>query len=195
VSSSLIMSFNKKSTVVVAALALAISTSLTGCFGSSDKAADTVKDKAAEVAGKTADGAKDAAGKAVDGAKDAAGKTVDGAKDAAGKTVGGAKDAAGKALGAAGLASLVSQARSPLAMANTAIKGGDVAKAKSMVEKFDGVWTKISPQIKTAAGDKFPAIETAVEGVKTAVAGGDKTKIGAALTTALKGMDGLTAKK
>jgi uncharacterized phage infection (PIP) family protein YhgE len=191
VSSSLIMSFNKKSTVVVAALALAISTSLTGCFGSSDKAADTVKDKAAEVAGKTADGAKDAAGKAVD----AAGKTADGAKDAAGKTVGGAKDAAGKALGAAGLASLVSQAKSPLVMANSAIKGGDVAKAKSMVEKFDGVWTKISPQVKTAAGDKFPAIETAVEGVKTAVAGGDKTKIGAALTTAIKGMDGLTAKK
>ncbi len=182
-SSSLIMSFNKKSTVVVAALAIAMSTSLTGCFGSSDKAADTVKDKAAEVA------------KTADGAKDAAGKTIDGAKDAAGKTVSGAKDAAGKAVGAAGLASLVTQAKTPLVMANTAIKGGDVAKAKSMVEKFDGVWTKISPQVKTAAGDKFPAIETAVAGVKTAVAGGDKTKIGAALTTAIKGMDGLTAKK
>jgi hypothetical protein len=176
VSSSLIMSFNKKSTVVVAALALAISTSLTGCFGSSDKAADTVKDKAAEVAGKTADGA----GKAVDGAKDTAGKAVDGAKGA---------------VGAAGLAALVSQAKTPLVQANTAIKGGDVAKAKTMVDKFDGVWTKISPQVKTAAGDKYGAIETAVEGVKTAVAGGDKTKIGAALTTAIKGMDGLTAKK
>jgi hypothetical protein len=184
VSSSLIMSFNKKSTVVVAALALAISTSLTGCFGSSDKAADTVKDKAAEVAGKATEGAKDATGKAVEGAKDATGKAVDGAKDAT-----------GKALGAAGLASLVSQAKSPLVMANSAIKGGDVAKAKTMVGKFDGVWTKISPQVKAAAGDKFPAIETAVEGVKTAVAGGDKTKIGAALTTAIKGMDGLTAKK
>jgi uncharacterized phage infection (PIP) family protein YhgE len=183
VSSSLIMSFNKKSTVVVAALALAISTSLTGCFGSSDKAADSVKDAAGKAA--------DTAGKAADGAKDAAGKAV----DTAGKAADGAKDTAGKAVGAAGLASLVSQARSPLAQANTAIKSGDVAKAKSMVEKFDGVWTKISPQIKTAAGDKFPAIETAVAGVKTAVAGGDKTKIGAALTTALKGMDGLTAKK
>jgi uncharacterized phage infection (PIP) family protein YhgE len=190
VSSSLIMSFNKKSTVVVAALALAISTSLTGCFGSSDKAADTVKDaagKTADVAGKAADGAKDAAGKAVD----TAGKAVDGAKDTAGKAVDGAKGA----VGAAGLAALVSQAKSPLVMANSAIKGGDVAKAKSMVEKFDGVWTKISPQVKTAAGDKFPAIETAVEGVKTAVTGGDKAKIGAALTTAIKGMDGLTAKK
>jgi hypothetical protein len=194
------MSFNKKSTVAVAALALAISTALTGCFGGSDasKVTDAANDaagKAADTTGKAVDGAKDAAGQAVDGAKDAAGKTVDGAKDAASKAVDGAKDAAGKATGAAGLAALVSQAKSPLVMANTAIKGGDVAKAKSMVEKFDGVWTKISPQVKAAAGDKYGAIETAVEGVKTAVSGGDKTKIGAALTTAIKGMDGLTAKK
>jgi hypothetical protein len=162
------MSFNKKSTVVVAALALAISTSLTGCFGSSDKTTDAVKD---------------AATKGTETVKDAATKGTDAVK------------AGGAALTGAALTKVVSEAKTPLVQANSAIKTGDVAKAKTMIEKFDGVWTKVSPQIKLAAGDKFGAIETGVEAVKTAAATGDKAKIGTALTAAIKGMDGLTAAK
>lgn len=159
------MFFNKKSTVLVAGLVLAISTSLVSCTGSD---------------------------KVTDAAKDGAGKGAEAIKDAGTKV----KDAGATALTGAALTKAVSDAKTPLVQANSALKGtGGVAKAKTMIEKFDTVWTKVSPQLEASAGDKFGPIKTGVEAVKTAAASGDKAKMGTALTAAIKSMDGLTAAK
>jgi hypothetical protein len=165
VSLSLIMFFNKKSTVVAAGLILAISTSLVSCT-STDKAGDAVKD-AAKTGTETL-------------------------KDAGTKV----KDAGATALTGAALTKVVSEAKTPLVQANSALKGaGGVEKAKTAITKFDTIWTKVSPQLKASAGDKFGAIEKGVEAVKTASASGDKAKMGTALTAAIKSMDGLTSAK
>jgi hypothetical protein len=204
------MTFQKKSTALGAALLLAVATTLTGCFGSSDttKVTDAAKDatgKVADTTGKMAEGTKDAAGKVAEGTKDAAGKMADGAKDATGKMVDGTKDAAGKmadgakgaagAVTGAGLTKLVGEAKVPLVAVNSAVKSGDMAGAKTKFEKFEAVWNTISPKIEPLAGDKFAAIKTGVETIKTAVGSGDKTKAGEALTAAIKAMDGLAAAK
>jgi hypothetical protein len=166
VSLSLIMFFNKKSAVAVVGLLLAVSTSLVGC----NSATDTVKDAA----------------------KDGAKTGADAVKDATTKV----KDAGATALTGAALSKVVTEAKTPLVQANSALKGaGGVEKAKTMITKFDTVWTKVSPQLEASAGDKFSSIKTGVEAVKTAAASGDKAKMGTALTAAIKSMDSLTAAK
>lgn len=160
------MFFNKKSTVVAAGLILAISASLVSCTSSTDKATDAIKD----------------------GTK-AGTETVTKGADAI-------KGATGTPLTGAALTKVVSEAKTPLVQANSALKGaGGVEKAKTAITKFDSIWTKVSPQLKASAGDKFGAIENGVEAVKTAAASGDKAKMGTALTAAIKSMDSLTAGK
>jgi hypothetical protein len=130
--------------------------------------------------------------KAGDAVKDAAKTSTEAAKDAGTKV----KEAGATALTGAALTKTVSEAKTPLVKANTALKGaGGVEKAKTEITKFDSVWNRVSPQLKASAGDKFSSIETGVEAVKTAAASGDKAKMGTALTAAIKSMDSLTAAK
>jgi hypothetical protein len=82
-------------------------------------------------------------------------------------------------------------AKVALTMANTAIKGGDMAKVKTQFGKFETAWKTVEPIVKSKAGDKYPAISSGIEMVKTAMSAAtpDKAKAGEGLTAALKGMN------
>jgi hypothetical protein len=164
------MSFNQKSTVVVAGLLVAISSTLTGCFGSSsDTAASTASSAMASTASVAAG-------------------TASTASSAMASTASG--------VGNAALTKLVTEARGPLVAVNMAVKSGDAAGAKTKFAAFEKVWTVAAPQLKTMAGDKYAAIETGVNTIKSLVTGAslDKEKAGEAITGALKLMDGLGKK-
>jgi hypothetical protein len=169
VSLSSIMSFNQKSTVIIAGLLVAVSSTLTGCFGSSDTAASTASSAMASTASVAA-------------------STASTASSAMASTASG--------VGNAALTKLVTEARGPLVAVNMAVKSGDAAGAKTKFAAFEKVWTIAAPQIKTMAGDKYTAIETGVNTIKSLVGGAslDKEKAGAAITGALKLMDGLGKK-
>jgi hypothetical protein len=164
------MSFNQKSTVIVAGLLVAVSSTLTGCFGSSDTAASTASSAMASTAST---------------ASSAMASTASTASSAMASTASGAANGA--------LAKLVTEARGPLVAVNMAVKSGDAAGAKTKFAAFEKVWTIAAPQLKTMAGDKYAAIETGVNTIKSLVGGAslDKEKAGAAITGALKLMDGL----
>jgi hypothetical protein len=171
-----------KNNVVAAVLLVALTGTLASCGGG-----DAVKDKA----GDAMKGASDAGKGAMDAGKDAGGKAVDATK--------GAADAGGKALtgaaATAALAPLVSQAKTPLVLANTDIKAGKMDKAKEQFTKFEGIWKTVGPKIQPLAGDKYAAIDGGIAKISSAIGGGDKKAAGEALTGVIKSMDGLTAKK
>jgi hypothetical protein len=87
--------------------------------------------------------------------------------------------------------------KTALVMANTAIKGGDVTKAKAQFTKFSSVWPTVEPIVKAKAGANYPAIASGIETAKTALNGAtpDKAKAGEGITTALNAMNALLAKK
>jgi hypothetical protein len=124
------------------------------------------------------------------GAKPEAGAPATGGANA--PTAGGAD----KALSAADKLKLA-PVKTALTMANTAIKGGDMTKAKAQFDKVSGAWPLVSPMLKEKAGPAYPAIETGINMVKTAMGSAtpDKAKAGEGLSAAIKGISAVMDKK
>ncbi len=87
--------------------------------------------------------------------------------------------------------------KTALVMANTAVKGGDMAKAKTQFDKFTGLWKVAEPMVKAKAGDNYPMLSSGIEMVKTAMSGAtpDKAKAGEGLNSAIKAIDTIVNKK
>jgi hypothetical protein len=88
--------------------------------------------------------------------------------------------------------------KTALTMTNTAVKGGDMKKAKENFEKFSGLWTAVEPIVKSKAGASYPLIAGGIETFKSTMAGGgtpDKAKASEGLTAAIKAMDSVINKK
>jgi hypothetical protein len=87
--------------------------------------------------------------------------------------------------------------KTALVMANTAIKGGDVAKAKTQFTKFTSLWPTVEPIVKAKAGANYEPIASGIETVKTAMSAAtpDKAKAGEGLTKAITAMNAVLAKK
>lgn len=103
---------------------------------------------------------------------------------------------ADKALSAAEKSQLT-PVKTALVMANTALKGGDVSKAKTQFAKVSSLWPTIQPVLKSKAGTSYPAIESGIEMTKTAMSAPtpDKVKAGQGLTTAINAMNTVLSKK
>jgi hypothetical protein len=104
--------------------------------------------------------------------------------------------AAGGALSAAEKAQLT-PVKTALVMANTAVKSGDMTKAKAQFDKFSALLPAVEPILKAKAGSSYPAIESGIKMVKTAMGSAtpDKAKAGEGLKAVLDGMNALLAKK
>jgi hypothetical protein len=104
--------------------------------------------------------------------------------------------AAGGALSVAEKAQLT-PVKTALVMANSAVKSGDMTKAKSQFDKFSGLWTTVEPMVKAKAGASYPAISSGLEMVKTAMSSAtpDKAKAGEGLTSAIKAITAVMDKK
>jgi hypothetical protein len=87
--------------------------------------------------------------------------------------------------------------KTALVMANTAVKGGDMAKAKTQFDKFSGLWKLAEPMVKAKAGASYPMISSGIEMVTTAMGGAkpDQAKAGEGLTTAIKAITAMMDKK
>ena len=87
--------------------------------------------------------------------------------------------------------------KTALVMTNTAVKTGDMAKAKTQFDKFSGLWKMAEPMVKAKAGASYPMISNGIEMVKTAMGGAtpDKAKAGEGLTTAIKAITAMMDKK
>jgi iron uptake system EfeUOB component EfeO/EfeM len=87
--------------------------------------------------------------------------------------------------------------KTALVMANSAIKGGDVAKAKAQFAKFSTAWPTVEPIVKAKAGASYPAIASGIEMVKTAMGSAtpDKAKAAEGLTATIKAMNAVIDKK
>jgi hypothetical protein len=87
--------------------------------------------------------------------------------------------------------------KTALVMANSAVKSGDMTKAKTQFDKFSGLWTVVEPMVKSKAGASYPAIASGIEMVKTAMSGAkpDKAKAGEGLTSAIKAITAVMDKK
>jgi hypothetical protein len=87
--------------------------------------------------------------------------------------------------------------KTALVMANTAVKGGDMTKAKAQFDKFSGLWTAVEPMVKAKAGANYPMIASGLEMVKTAMGSAtpDKAKAGEGLTSAIKAITAVIDKK
>jgi hypothetical protein len=171
-----------KTTSLVAALCLSTALTMTSC-GSKDKTETTTETTKTE----TTTPATGASTAPTTGASTAPATTASTAPAAGG---------ADKALSAAEKAQLT-PVKAALTMANTAIKGGNVAKAKEQFTKFSSLWPTVEPIVKAKAGASYPAIASGIEMVKTAMSATtpDKAKAGEGLTTALAAMNALLAKK
>lgn len=86
--------------------------------------------------------------------------------------------------------------KTALVMANTAIKGGDLAKAKTQFSKVSAMWPTIEPVIKAKAGTHYQTIASGYEMVKNAMlsATPDKAKAEKGLTEAIGGLNTVLAK-
>ena len=88
-------------------------------------------------------------------------------------------------------------AKTALVMANSAVKSGDITKAKAQYTKFSTLLPTVEPILKAKAGANYPAIESSLAEVKAAMSSAkpDKTKAGEGLTAAIKGMTAVIDKK
>ena len=88
-------------------------------------------------------------------------------------------------------------AKTALVMANSAVKSGDITKAKAQYTKFSTLLPAVEPILKAKAGANYPAIESGLAQVKAAMGSAtpDKTKAGEGLTAAIKGMNAVIDKK
>jgi iron uptake system EfeUOB component EfeO/EfeM len=103
---------------------------------------------------------------------------------------------AGGALSAAEKTQLT-PVKTALVMANSAIKSGDMAKAKTQFAKFSSVWPTVEPLVKAKAGANYAAISSGIEMVKTAMGSAtpDKAKATEGLTSTIKAMNAVIDKK
>jgi ribosomal protein S20 len=87
--------------------------------------------------------------------------------------------------------------KTALVMANSAIKTGDMAKAKTQFDKFSSLFPAVEPILKAKAGASYPAIANGIAEFKTATSGAtpNKDKAAAGLNAAIKAMDAIVAKK
>ena len=87
--------------------------------------------------------------------------------------------------------------KTALVMTNTAVKGGDMAKAKTQFDKFSGLWKVAEPMVKAKAGANYPMLSSGIEMVKTAMGSAtpDKAKAGEGLSSAIKAIDLIMNKK
>ena len=130
-------------------------------------------------------------------------KTTTGVAGEPAKTTTGAAGEPAKPVTSAGAGTALSPAektqlapvKGALVMANTAVKAGDMTKAKAQFEKFSGLWTAVEPMVKAKAGANYPAIEAGLKMVTTAMGSGDKAKAGEGLGMAMKALDAVTTKK
>ncbi|WP_295619626.1 hypothetical protein [Chamaesiphon sp. GL140_3_metabinner_50] len=104
--------------------------------------------------------------------------------------------AAGGALSATEKAQLT-PVKTALVMTNTAVKSGDMTKAKAQFDKFNTLLPAVEPILKAKAGANYPAIENGIKTVKTAMGSAtpDKAKAGEGLKTVIDAMNALLAKK
>jgi hypothetical protein len=109
-------------------------------------------------------------------------------KDAATGVGEAAKDAA-TATGQAALAPAVTPVLDLLKKGESEVNAGNLGAAAATLGGFKAVWDKASPVIRPLAGDKWPAIETAANGVLSNFAGGG-TPTAAAAGSALSGLIG-----
>ena len=88
-------------------------------------------------------------------------------------------------------------AKTALVMANSAVKSGDITKAKAQYTKFSSLLPAVEPILKAKAGANYPAIESGLAQVKAAMSSAtpDKAKAGEGLTAAIKGMTAVIDKK
>jgi iron uptake system EfeUOB component EfeO/EfeM len=88
-------------------------------------------------------------------------------------------------------------AKTALVMANSAVKSGDITKAKAQYTKFSSLLPAVEPILKAKAGANYPAIESGLAEVKAAMSSAtpDKAKAGEGLTAAIKGMTAVIDKK
>jgi hypothetical protein len=88
-------------------------------------------------------------------------------------------------------------AKTALVMANSAVKTGNIAGAKTQFDKFSAMLPMVEPIIKAKAGANYPAIESAINMVKTAMGSAtpDKAKASEGLTKAIQGMTAVIDKK
>ncbi len=103
---------------------------------------------------------------------------------------------AGGALSAAEKTQLT-PVKTALVMANSAIKSGDMAKAKTQFAKFSSVWPTVEPLVKAKAGANYATISSGIEMVKTAMGSAtpDKAKATEGLTSTIKAMNAVIDKK
>jgi iron uptake system EfeUOB component EfeO/EfeM len=103
---------------------------------------------------------------------------------------------AGGALSAAEKTQLT-PVKTALVMANSAIKSGDIAKAKTQFAKFSSVWPTVEPLVKAKAGANYAAISSGIDMVKTAMGSAtpDKAKAAEGLTSTIKAMNAVIDKK
>jgi hypothetical protein len=115
--------------------------------------------------------------------------TTPAATTAPAATTGGALSAAEKAQ--------LTPVKTALVMANSAVKTGDMTKAKAQFDKFSGLFKTVEPVLKAKAGDNYPAIASGIEMVKTAMSGAkpDKAKAAEGLTSTIKAMNAVIDKK
>ena len=87
--------------------------------------------------------------------------------------------------------------KTALVMANSAVKSGDITKAKAQFTKFNSLYPAVEPVLKAKAGANYAAISSGIEEVKTAMGAAtpDKAKAGEGLTAAIKGMTVVIDKK
>jgi hypothetical protein len=109
-------------------------------------------------------------------------------KDAATGVGEAAKDAA-TATGQAALAPAVTPVLDLLKKGESEVNAGNLGAAAATLGGFKAVWDKASPVIRPLAGDKWPAIETAANGVLSTFGGGG-TPTAAAAGSALSGLIG-----
>jgi hypothetical protein len=156
-----------KASTLLTVLCLSAALTITSC-GKKDKAADTTNPTASTP---------------TTGASTAPGATTPGA------TTGAALSITEKAK--------LTPVKTALVMANSAVKSGDMTKAKAQFTKFSGLWTTVEPMVKAKAGANYPAISSGIEMVKTAMSGAtpDKAKAGEGLTSAIKAITAVIDKK
>jgi hypothetical protein len=87
--------------------------------------------------------------------------------------------------------------KTALVMANSAVKGGDMKKAKEQFDKFNTVWPTVEPFVKAKAGASYPMIASGIEMFKTSMVAAtpDKAKAGEGLTSAIKAITAVMDKK
>ncbi|WP_373544916.1 hypothetical protein [Chamaesiphon sp.] len=87
--------------------------------------------------------------------------------------------------------------KTALVMANSAVKSGDITKAKAQLTKFSSLYPAVEPVLKAKAGANYAAISSSIAEVKTAMGAAtpDKAKAGEGLTAAIKGMTAVIDKK